>query len=254
MQSHHLESQTALKRAIANYSAGKDKTILLPEKQHQKTFKPQASQRADQNYEKNLGRSASIRDAAKIVKKAGVPEKTAGQAALDHDGFLKGTTPLDKVKGAIQSYWAKVGKGPSAAQANAPTSPKSKTAQSQKPTSGAPKPSAQSPSPPRASSSAAPRPSAQPSSSPGRVLRRHPSHRRKFLPRRGRVLRQGPSPQRNHHLPRHGRVLRSAQAINAILCAIIPWRERRFGGQGRGRVGDNFRFGRRGQNWRSHGA
>jgi hypothetical protein len=43
MQSHHPESQTALKAAVANYSSGKDKTLLMPEKQHQKTFKPQTA-------------------------------------------------------------------------------------------------------------------------------------------------------------------------------------------------------------------
>jgi hypothetical protein len=103
-QSHHLESQTALKKAVAGYNANKDKTVSLPTKDHQKTFKGQKAIMSKPNHAKDLGRSESIRDAAKLAQQAGVPEGTAGQAAMGHDGYLKGTTPLDKVKGVLAKF------------------------------------------------------------------------------------------------------------------------------------------------------
>jgi hypothetical protein len=159
-ESHHPESQTALKRAVAGYKPGRDKTMSMPEEMHKKTFKPQRKLMAKPDYEKKLGLSKSIRDAAKIMRKAGASAKAAGQAAMEHDGYLKGTTPLDKVKGVLQKFWAAGGQNPK-------TSAKPKSGAAAKPNSkAAAKPNSNASAKPSAKASGKGTPAAKPSSPP----------------------------------------------------------------------------------------
>jgi hypothetical protein len=159
-ESHHPESQTALKRAVAGYKPSRDKTMSMPEEMHKKTFKPQRKLMAKPDYEKKLGLSKSIRDAAKIMRKAGASAKAAGQAAMEHDGYLKGTTPLDKVKGVLQKFWAAGGQNPK-------TSAKPKSGAAAKPNSkAAAKPNSNASAKPSAKASGKGTPAAKPSSPP----------------------------------------------------------------------------------------
>lgn len=121
-QSHHIESQTAAREVVAGYDAKKDITISLTEKEHQQTLKPQRAQRGhskseagiakEEQFRKEIGTSKAIKEGAKIAQAAGVPETTANRAALMHDGYMKGTTPLDKVKGVLNAFWENGGKNP----------------------------------------------------------------------------------------------------------------------------------------------
>lgn len=159
-ESHHPESQTALKRAVAGYKPSRDKTMSMPEEMHKKTFKPQRKLMAKPDYEKKLGLSKSIRDAAKIMRKAGASAKAAGQAAMEHDGYLKGTTPLDRVKGVLQKFWAAGGQNPRA-------SAKPKSGAAAKPNSkAAAKPNSNASAKPSAKASGKGTPAAKPSSPP----------------------------------------------------------------------------------------
>jgi hypothetical protein len=134
--------------------------MSMPEEMHKKTFKPQRKLMAKPDYEKKLGLSKSIRDAAKIMRKAGASAKAAGQAAMEHDGYLKGTTPLDKVKGVLQKFWAAGGQNPK-------TSAKPKSGAAAKPNSkAAAKPNSNASAKPSAKASGKGTPAAKPSSPP----------------------------------------------------------------------------------------
>ena len=175
-ESHHPESQTALKRAVAGYKPSRDKTMSMPEEMHKKTFKPQRKLMAKPDYEKKLGLSKSIRDAAKIMRKAGASAKAAGQAAMEHDGYLKGTTPLDKVKGVLQKFWAAGGQNPktsakpksgAAAKPNSKAAAKPNSKVAAKPNSkAAAKPNSNASAKPSAKASGKGTPAAKPSSPP----------------------------------------------------------------------------------------
>lgn len=97
-QSHHPESQTALRRHIANYNPNDDPTLLMSTQDHYRTYAPQAAQRRrGEAYYRELGTSAALEEAAQIIHNAGETMETAGQAALEHAGYLFKITPLDKV-------------------------------------------------------------------------------------------------------------------------------------------------------------
>jgi RHS repeat-associated protein len=103
MQSHHPEQQTSLSRNIANYSPGDDPTLLLPTQEHYATFGPQAGQRATgATFTSQLGTPAALEEAAQIMTQAGVNPATAGQAVMEHSGYLFSTTPANEVLMCIQ--------------------------------------------------------------------------------------------------------------------------------------------------------
>jgi RHS repeat-associated protein len=98
MQSHHPEQQAALNRCVANYNPRADPALLIPTPQHQATFRFQAAQRsAGTAFERNLGSSDALGQAAVIMGLVGVNPATAGQVALEHSGYLFSLTPANQV-------------------------------------------------------------------------------------------------------------------------------------------------------------
>jgi hypothetical protein len=74
----------------------------MPTPQHYLTFGPQAAQRAAAGFTGRLGTPAALQEAATIMQRAGVPLATAGQAVVEHIGYLFGLTPLNKVRGLLR--------------------------------------------------------------------------------------------------------------------------------------------------------
>jgi hypothetical protein len=98
VESHHPEMQTPLRKAIANYDADEDWTLLMSVQDHRATFKGQAAQRSRPGFLNELGTAGAIGEAADIMTTAGIDSATAAEAALEHAAYLFGTTPADKVQ------------------------------------------------------------------------------------------------------------------------------------------------------------
>lgn len=106
-QSHHLEQQTPLARAIEGYSGKEDVTVNMPRSEHESLRAPQARQEANMPaFERALGRPAAIAESANIASHGQraavppgqapimVPEAVAGQTAMEHAGYLFTRSPL----------------------------------------------------------------------------------------------------------------------------------------------------------------
>ncbi|MGH8647071.1 MAG: hypothetical protein ACREX4_22485, partial [Gammaproteobacteria bacterium] len=90
-QSHHPESQTALRRALRpdQYRGADDVTIMLNQKdEHVGTFSPQARQRQNPNFISQLGTPEALGQAYVMLRNVGVSAEEAYEVIMKHAAYL----------------------------------------------------------------------------------------------------------------------------------------------------------------------
>jgi len=114
-ESHHPQSQARLSEALANYSPREHPTILAPKSEHAALTKEQMTEMRTMDrdqYAREIGTTNGMVRANTLMTDVGIPENKAGEAIMREDGYLKGTTPLDKVGETVRDYWASKGMKP----------------------------------------------------------------------------------------------------------------------------------------------
>ena len=90
-QSHHPESQTALRRALGpvQYSGSDDITIMLHQQnEHVGTFSPQARQRQNPNFSQQLGTPEALVQAYVMLRNVGVSAEETYRLIMKHAAYL----------------------------------------------------------------------------------------------------------------------------------------------------------------------